>query len=247
MSRSQTDLPERLLNGGATDFERRILAAGARKGPSPEMLAHMAQKIGVSATAASVAVAAKELATGAAAAKATAGAGAGTTALLPWLSLGALAIAVTGAVVGTQVWKSSSAAIPQAPAGVTAPRAAAPSVNPPSPSTAVMAAPQGDDSLSNRKSTPSVSDLRDQIAVIDLARSAVNAGDGRRALDIVRRYQDRFPMGQFNPEAAALKIEALVRLDRVAEARVLAERFLAQNSGTMLAERVKALAGLARP
>jgi len=83
--------------------------------------------------------------------------------------------------------------------------------------------------------------------VIDLARTAVKAGDGRRALEIVRRYQDKYPTGHFLPESAALKIEALVGLGRIADARVLAERFVADNKGTMLAKRVAILAGLSRP
>jgi outer membrane protein assembly factor BamD (BamD/ComL family) len=83
--------------------------------------------------------------------------------------------------------------------------------------------------------------------LIDGARSAMGAGAGGRALDILGQYQSKYPAGSFRPEAAALKIEALVKLGRTAEARTLAERFVAEHGGTPLAERVARLAGLPGP
>src|SRR5690606_38326591 len=64
-------------------------------------------------------------------------------------------------------------------------------------------------------------DLGDEIAVIDAARSAVRAGQGHRALDLVSQYVKRHPRGTFRPEAQALKIEALVQVGRTSEARAL--------------------------
>jgi len=245
MSRSFPDLPERLLDGDATDFERRILKAGAQKLPSPELQARMARAIGVSATAVGVAGVATKLATDAAATKAAAG----SSALLPWISMGVLGLVVAGAVVGTRAWKASPAESGRAPAAVAAKAAITPSPSAPSPSVAVMPAPPSGEAAPSRRSraSTSVSDLQDQIAVIDLARSAVTARDGRRALETLRRYQDKYPLGHFRPEVAALKIEALVGLGRDAEARVLAERFIAEHNGSMLADRVAEIAGISRP
>jgi hypothetical protein len=89
-------------------------------------------------------------------------------------------------------------------------------------------------------------DLREQIRLIDAARKALNADNADRALQIVRRYQDRFTAGAFRPEAAALKIEALVALGRRSEARPLAETFVAEHSGSALADRVARIADVAR-
>jgi hypothetical protein len=87
-------------------------------------------------------------------------------------------------------------------------------------------------------------DLRDEITFLDGARAALSAGDGRRALDLVRRYQEKYPSASFRPEATAIKIEALLKLDRQAEARALAVRFVTENRGSLLAKRVAALVGL---
>jgi outer membrane protein assembly factor BamD (BamD/ComL family) len=95
----------------------------------------------------------------------------------------------------------------------------------------------------NRGAT-ATSDLRDQVAFIDTAREAISAGGSRRALEILRRYLDKYPAGSFRPEATALKIEALMKLGREAEARALAERFLAEHRGSLLARRVADVAGL---
>ena len=98
----------------------------------------------------------------------------------------------------------------QAPAIVTAP-----------PTRAVVPGPRS-------HATQTVGDISEQVALLDGARSAVSAGDGQRALEIVRRYQDRYPAGTFRPEATAIRVEALMQLGRTAEAQELAERFIAR-------------------
>ena len=97
MSRPPADSPERLLASDATDFERRVLQAALRNGPSPAASARMARALGVTATAMGVAAATKS----AVAAKATVAAG--TTTVWPWVSVGVLGLVVAGAVVGTRV------------------------------------------------------------------------------------------------------------------------------------------------
>ena len=72
----------------------------------------------------------------------------------------------------------------------------------------------------------------------------MSSGDGRRALEILRRYRDKYPSGSFRPEATAIRIETLMKLDREGEARVLAARFVAENRGSLLAARVAELVGL---
>ena len=82
---------------------------------------------------------------------------------------------------------------------------------------------------------------------MDAARAAVSEHADRRALEILRRYQEKYPVGLFRPEATALKVEALIHLGRTSEARALAERFVAGHRGTLLAARVAEIAGLPKP
>jgi hypothetical protein len=100
---------------------------------------------------------------------------------------------------------------------------------------------------SRNRSTGSTADIQEQIALIDAARAAVAAGAGNRGLGLVRQYQSKYPRGSFRPEAAALKIEALTKLGRSAEARALAEGFAAEYGGGPLADRVSRLGGRAQP
>jgi hypothetical protein len=92
-----------------------------------------------------------------------------------------------------------------------------------------------------------MAELAAQIALVDSARAALAAGHAERALSIVRDYQLDYPAGTFRPEVSAIKIEALVKLGRKAEARALAERFVKGYGPGPLAERVARLGGLTPP
>ncbi len=250
MSRDAAGFPERLRALGATELERRLLEATANEQPSPELSERIAQGIGISAaisaTTIGAAGAGTALGTGVAAPKAAAG----STALLPWISLGVLGLVVVGAVVGTRAWRTS----------VRQERPASPSVSTPSPVTppspvelAPAAVTESSPSVPatapthRRPAAAATSDLRDQIVMVDAARAALAAGAGERALELLRRYQDRYPAGSFRPEAAALEVEALTKLGRHAEASVLAKRFVAEYGKSPLADRVARVAGLAQP
>ena len=128
-------------------------------------------------------------------------------ALLPWISVGALVLAVAGGVVGARKWKTPArqerpalaasiadapvAALPPAPAGV----ASANMVETPSSSTAPP--PQS----RVRARTPT-DDIRGQIALIDAARAAVSASSGDHALDLLRQYQDKYPARRIPSEGS---------------------------------------------
>jgi outer membrane protein assembly factor BamD (BamD/ComL family) len=90
-------------------------------------------------------------------------------------------------------------------------------------------------------------ELASQIALVDAARAALASGGAARALASVRDYQAEYPNGTFRPEVAAIKIEALVKLNRTAEARALAERFASNYGPGPLADRVARLVGTAQP
>lgn len=250
MSRPGDDMPERMRAGG-TELERRLLSAGAHEEPSEELSSRMAAAIGVSTAALGTAAIAK--ATSAVAGKTMALKG-GASVLWPWLSFGAIAVVAVGTIIGTRMVATGTTDESQPALTVPPPVASLPptvepvsgmieiaprgAIEPPNPSTA----------MANRTRTMAVAgDLRDQIAMMDVARGALAVGNGPRAMEVLRRYQEKYPAGSFRPEATALKIEALSKLGRKAEARALAERFVSENKGTPLAERVARIAGLARP
>ena len=245
MSKQETDLPERLRAAGATQLERRLLEAAGCEEPSRDLSERMARAIGVSLVAPGSA-ATGSAKTGTAASKATSA----SSSLVPWVSGAVVAVGViVGGYVAMNPGVKSSA-----PPAVTAP-----ALSPPVELVKPLAAPQPADAPQNTgeespaKSAPSprgrrgtaAGELSNQIALVDAARNALASGEAQRALSIVRDYQSEYPTGTFRPEVAAVKIEALVKLGRTAEARTLAERFVGAYGAGPLAERVARLAHVA--
>jgi hypothetical protein len=229
-----TSDPKRLTVVGATDLERTLLHAARRERPSPELTARMAAGLGLSAAGA---------VTGAAPAAAAAPVAAAKASVAVWVSAGVLAAAVGAGVVGVRL---SSAPAPAAHADRPAPAVAAPRVEDP-----VVAAPavteRRIEKVKKRPAAPAhvhaqAGDLRDQIALIDAARTAVKARSTERALALLHRYDATFPGGAFRPEALALRIEALDEAGRAPEARGLARDFLARYPESPLAARVAKIA-----
>ncbi len=248
MSRGPNDSPERLLAGDATEFERRMMDALLEKRPSAAASARMARALGVSVTSIGTAAASKALA--AKAGGSTMAAGTGASAAWAWISVGVVGLVTAGAVVGGRGWHARRPEPAPVPAARIAPAAPQPAdVGPLAPSasatvdrTPMVAGPVHRDRLASRSG-----DLADEIALIDAAREALAAGAPQRALELLRRYQTRYALGNLRPEAAATTIEALVKLGRQAEARALATRFVAQHRGTLLAARVSRLVELSNP
>ena len=251
MSRASTDLPDRLIAGDATDFERRVLDSALEKRPSAAASARMARALGVTVTSLGTAATAKALAAGATSKATSAGAATMVSTALPWLAVGVLGVVSGGAVVGVRArYAAAPAAASPVPAPVIAPLVApdpvAGALDPASSGTRDSNLPASPGRTIRRNAVVATSgDLRDEIALLDSARAALSGGDGRRALEIVRRYEGRYASGTFRPEAGAIKIEALLKLGRDAEARDLARRFVAEHHGTLLAERVAELIALA--
>ncbi len=241
MNRPMDDLPERLIESDATAFERRVLGAALQKQPSRASSARMAKALGVTVAAVGTATTATTLAADVAATKATAAVA--TTSLWPWVSAGVIGLVVAGAVVGTRAGRQASEPHPVAPA-ITAPL---PPVPPPVADVVAEPPPRAVAPTQRSRAVTTAGDLRDQVAFIDSARTAMSTGGSRRALEILRRYLDRYPAGSFRPEAIALEVEALMKLGREAEARALAERFVAEHRGSLLARRVADVAGLTAP
>jgi hypothetical protein len=84
-------------------------------------------------------------------------------------------------------------------------------------------------------------DLRAEIDLIDGARAALRAGDTAEAMDRLGQHAMHFPHGALAPEETALRVEALMRMGRTAEAKAYARRFVAANPASPLAERVRRL------
>ncbi len=257
--------PERLRNVADSPLARGALASAAEEMPSPELSQRMARALGVSLAAgagagAAQAAAAKTASTASAGTTAGTTASAGTSAAVPWLAVGAIvAVVAGGTLVGARAWQRAHrepAPPPPATAPLAPPPAAAtptPAVTPPAahpePADSPSPAPRAAESAttSRRPRGPAQApELREQTAILDAARTAIAAGAPAKALGLVRQYQERYPSGVFVPEAAALRIEALVRLGRGAEARALAERFVASQPAGPLTERVKALTRASR-
>jgi hypothetical protein len=238
-----TSDPKRLTVVGATDLERTLLQAARRERPSPELTARMAAGLGLSAAVIATAAAP---ATAVAAAPAAA---AVKTSLVGWLSAGVLAAAVVGGVVGVRLYgQAEHARAAQRPAAV-APAAVAADVPPsaePPPATRPAFAKASERRIEKPRrhaalSTPApapAGDLRDQIALMDAARTAVKSGDTDRSLALLRRYDASYPTGAFRPEALALRIQALDDAGRTADARALAREFLARYPDSPLGDRV---------
>ena len=240
MSGPPADKTERLLEGDATDFERRILEAALRQRPSRDSTARMAKALGVTAAALGTATPTTTAAAGATAASATV--------VWPWVSAGVVGLVVAVAVVAPRVARDTGEPRPvvRPPAAAPAPRVVEPTVpvQPP----AVVAEPERRPAAPSQRARPAAptaaGELREQVALLDSARQAMSAGASDRALESLRRYLDRYPAGTFRPEAIALEVEALMKLGRDAEARALAQRFIADHPGSLLARRVADVAGL---
>lgn len=239
-------LPSQLRVVGATDLERRLLDAASRELPSVELTRKMQQALGLSIAASAMTAAAVKSSGAAAAATST------PAFAWPAISVGVLALAVTGAVVGlrsTAIHHAATQPVAAVPAVVLGPAPVAPEpVAPPSPAPTarVFERPASVARAHHHAlAAATASELRAEIALVDAARSAVAIGADERALVLLNRYDSSYRAGTFRPEATALRIEALDHLGRTAQARTLAQRFLAAHPESPLADRVARVTGVA--
>jgi TolA-binding protein len=252
MSKKESEVPERLRAVGARELERRLVGAAGRERPSGELSERMARAIGISLPTAGGAAGEHADPGGSAPHAATA-----SGSPWPWAG-GAL---VTAAVAVGVAFALRPGAARVSTSGVTEPaRATVSAVAPPEPAPVKAPLPPGAParaieaapltpapSSAQRGGKKASGDIAEQIALVDAARSAVRSGDVERALAAVRKYQAEYPRGAFRPEAAALKVEALVKAGRTAEARAAAERFVVAYGPGPLTDRVALLAGISHP
>jgi hypothetical protein len=83
------------------------------------------------------------------------------------------------------------------------------------------------------------SSLAVELAMLQRARRALNAGNGRLALGIVQELDERFPKGVLIEERRATRVLSLCMLERTEEARRFAAEFEQRHKGSVYAERVR--------
>lgn len=82
-------------------------------------------------------------------------------------------------------------------------------------------------------------DLREEIALMDQARTALRSGAPTRALTALEQYRTRYPRGSFGQEARVLRIEALAASGNRTRALAEANAFLAHNPNSPHSERLR--------
>jgi hypothetical protein len=228
--------PRRLLDGGGDGIEAEILESARGDAPPAggkgKLLATMGLVAGVSATSTGAAAGAT-LATP----LATVG-GQGAMVLVGKLIvLGAVGVAVA---VGTvEVRKGIE------PVRVVAAPAPAPAPVPvPAPAPAPESAPAPATPPPPRSpSPPPDPTLSSELPFLDLARASLARGEPADAITTLNAYDLRFLHPRLAEEATVLRVEALVDLGRVGDARAVAARFLRDDPSSPYAQRVQSLAG----
>ncbi len=84
-----------------------------------------------------------------------------------------------------------------------------------------------------------------ELAMLDEARRAMNAGDPAHARSTLAAYRAKFPNGVMAPEASVIRIDVLERAGEREAATRLASQFLQTDPGSVYVARVRSI--LARP
>lgn len=90
-------------------------------------------------------------------------------------------------------------------------------------------------------------DLRREVEALDAARGLIASNQPAAALRALQDYEGRFPRGRLRLEARVLRVEALARSGRTAEAHSLGEAFLLKHPNGFLADRVRRILGGSPP
>lgn len=96
------------------------------------------------------------------------------------------------------------------------------------------------DGAAAQKAEPPPASLPEEIAALDRARTALSSGDVPGALRMLDDYERVLRGTRLTAEATMLRIDALARSGRTAEASALAARFVEANPSSALADRARA-------
>jgi hypothetical protein len=220
-----------------TPFERLLLNAAANESPSAEQRMRVRAALGLSAVAAPPPPVARVGRFATAGKAAIAGAIAVSAVVALVLSGVGRKPAAPAAVGGAPL--SAPRPVPEMRAPATAAPVVSPlpPIEPASDSSASATAPKstarsisGLSAVSkNQPLADGVSDLSEQLRLIDAARSAIAAGNTRSASQALSSYGAKFPRGSFAQEAAVLRIETVDMQGNHVQAASLARAFLAQH------------------
>ena len=88
---------------------------------------------------------------------------------------------------------------------------------------------------------PSATSVLDEVALLDAARNALQAGDLAKASSALGEHQQRYRGGALAPEATLLRIRMLLSTGRRDEATSLAEGFLRRHPKSPHGRRIRSL------
>ncbi len=134
--------------------------------------------------------------------------------------------------------------------------APAPAIDPPAPAPAPAPARRANAPATEATQAPSVASfepppaadsLEREIELLDQARGAVRRNAPDAALAKLDQFAREFPRGRLASEAFVVRLEALVRAGRAAEARAIAGAHLARNPSSPHAARIRRIVGLEAP
>jgi hypothetical protein len=111
------------------------------------------------------------------------------------------------------------------------------------PSSEAIAATTSRPSPSAASSASAGSSFPVELALMDGARAAIAAGDPAKALSMLDGYSERFPRGAMAPEAAVLRVEALVAAGDRDAARRAGDAFLRSHPSSPYGPRIQSLLG----
>ncbi|HVR18521.1 MAG TPA: hypothetical protein VMS65_02455 [Polyangiaceae bacterium] len=223
--------PTRLLDEGANAFETRLLRAGRDDAPRARSRRRVLAGLGLGGVFSTIAVSTGAEASVRAWFVATGGAAVGAAAI--WGGVALMSAPPVAPAPQPKVESAEHAPLARAPAPreapvpETAPAVEAPPVAPPARS--LHAAPASDPSLS------------DEVAALEVARSALRAGDPGSALRSLDDYARTFRKKSLAAEATVLRIEALSASGDRAGARRLGESFLRMHPKGPYEKRVRSL------
>ncbi|MBK7860705.1 MAG: hypothetical protein IPJ65_19300 [Archangiaceae bacterium] len=226
---SQSELPP------LPDDLRRMLAELPGEAPSADVEARMFAAIGaaLAPTAAATATAAGAKAGASASGASAVGAGVAKYVVAAFIA-GAVAGGGAHAVLAPTPVRVVTAPLPIAVAPEPA-VAREPVIEPPPPPTAP--APEAPRRVKREPkveaAAPAPGHLGEERRLLDAARTALREGKPDRALTVLEQHLQGFERGELAEEREAMRVQALMSLQRVAEARLLAAEFRARYPGSM--------------
>lgn len=228
--------PERLLDAGASPFERYLLDAAANEKPPLELVSGMQAGLGLGVKTGAIASVAS-------------GSGVASYVAIAVLGFGTV---LAGYMALQSPAKSQSVpAVKPAPAVVAAPVAAPVEIEA-SPAAEAPEAAKPEEAAPVPKKVSAVSkssagdELRQELKLLDEARAALKGGAPARARNLLEQHARRFPNGSFRQEADVLRVETLERLGERQKAASLAREFLSEHPESPHVERVGKAANGAR-